>query len=178
MSPASYLTAPPRGGTTNLAGEQGFPRRFLNLAGDGVESRLQLGEQLTAVAQRAYEAFAQRDREALVELADPEIAIHLVTNLVAGREGPYRGHAGVGEYLDDVTAVRDEIGLQRHRFLELSDERMLVLGRARTRRGTTRIDMPSAWLWEFAGGEVKAVRVLAEPESIASLPTSRELASS
>jgi ketosteroid isomerase-like protein len=96
--------------------------------------------------------FAQRDRKTLVELADPEIAVDSVTNLVAGREGPYRGHGGVGEYLDDVAAAWDEIELQPHEFVELSDERILVVGRVRTRRGTTRIDMSSAWLWEFAGG--------------------------
>jgi ketosteroid isomerase-like protein len=121
------------------------------------------------MARRAYEAFARRDLEALIELAHPEIAIHVMTSLAAGRDGPYRGHEGIGRYLEDVANVWDEIELQAHRFLELSDERIVVVGRVRTRRGTTRIDLPNAWIWELADGRVKTVRLLADPQSIATL---------
>jgi ketosteroid isomerase-like protein len=132
-----------------------------------------MGEPLIEIARRGYEAFASRDREALVELADPEIEIDAVTNLLAGRDRPYRGHAGIDEYLDDVAALWDEIELQPHKFVELPDERVLVVGRVRTRRARTRIDVPNAWLLTFAGAKVRAVRVLAEPESIASLLATR-----
>jgi ketosteroid isomerase-like protein len=128
---------------------------------------------VAGLARLAYEAFARRDPEALVEIADPEVEVHLVTGQVAGHDGPYRGHDGIRAYLVDVEAAWDEISLQPRQFVELSEGRLLVLGRVRTRRGTTHMDVPSAWLWETAAGKVTSVRLLVDAEAVASLLASR-----
>jgi len=132
-----------------------------------------MGEALVGLARRGYEAFARRDRDEMLAFADPEIEIHLVTGQVAGRDGPYRGPAGVERYLDDVDRIWDEIELQPRQFVELPGERVLVLGRVRTRRGSTHMDVPNAWLWEFAGEKVTSIRVFVDSASLASLLDAR-----
>ncbi|HSI81058.1 MAG TPA: nuclear transport factor 2 family protein [Solirubrobacterales bacterium] len=133
-----------------------------------------MGEVAAGLARRGFEAFARRDLETMVEFADPEIEINVVTAHVAGRDGPYRGHDGIRQYLDDVDATWDEIDLQPRQYVEIGDERVLVLGRVRTRRGSTLIDVPNAWLWELAGGKVKSIRLFVDSESIASLLDARD----
>lgn len=121
----------------------------------------------------AYEAFARRDSEALIALADPEIEIHAVTQHLAGREEPYCGHAGIEEYLEDVDQVWDEIRLRPQQFIELSGNRVLVMGRVRSRRGTTQLDVPNAWLWQLADGKVKLVRLFVDAEAVGVLLAER-----
>lgn len=138
------------------------------MGGNGV------GNGVAGVAQQAYEAFAQRDRDALVDLADPEVEVHLVTGQLTGPGGPYHGHDGIRAYLDDVEEAWDEIELQPRQFVELPEDRLLVVGRIRTRRGATHIDMPTAWLWSVSGSKVTSVRLLIDAESIASLLAARQ----
>jgi ketosteroid isomerase-like protein len=121
------------------------------------------------LVRRAYRAFSDRDAEALLELADPEIEIHTVTGMVAGRDEPYRGHRGVREYLRDVGEMWDEIELLPKEFHQLSDSRLIVFGRVRARRELAVIDAPNAWLWEVREGRIRSARVFGDPQ------TAREL---
>jgi ketosteroid isomerase-like protein len=115
------------------------------------------------VVRSAYEAFARRDLDALVEISDPQIEISSVTGIIAGREKPYSGRAALADYLRDVEEIWDEIELLPQELVELAGERVLVFGRVRARRRNARIDTPNAWLWELQGGLVRAVHVYAEP---------------
>jgi ketosteroid isomerase-like protein len=115
-----------------------------------------------ALARRAYRAFAAQDVEQLTALSDPDVELHTVTGAVTGRAEPYRGRAGLADYLRDVSAVWDEIELYPHEFLELEDGRVMVLGRVRARREGSTIDTPNAWLWEFREGLVSCVRILGD----------------
>ena len=126
------------------------------------------------IIRRAFEAFADGDREALIEACHPEVEIHAVTNVVAGREGAYHGPEGVGEYLDDVARIWDSVELQPHQLVELGPGRVLVIGRVRTRRGATRLDVPNAWLWELEGERVRSVRLFVDPETIPVLLAERD----
>jgi ketosteroid isomerase-like protein len=80
---------------------------------------------------RAYAAFAERDLDTLVELSDEAVEISTVTGMLAGRTEPYRGHAGLAEYLEDLAAQWKRLELQPQHFLPLSEGRMLVFGRVR-----------------------------------------------
>ena len=52
---------------------------------------------------RAYEAFARRDVDTLIELSDPELEF---TSLIRESEGvTYRGHEGLREYLESLVDV-------------------------------------------------------------------------
>jgi len=113
----------------------------------------------------AYQAFARRDLDALVEIADPQIEISSVTGMLAGREEPYRGRAALADYLRDVAEVWDEIELLPQELVEIDEGRVLVFGRVRARRRNSRIDTPNAWMWELRRGKVVLVRVYAEPSA-------------
>lgn len=115
------------------------------------------------VVKRAFEAFDERDLKALVDLADPEIEISSVTGVVAGRDQSYKGQEALAQYLQDVEAIWDEIELVPQEFIDLEDGRVLVFGRVRARRQSSRVDTPNAWLWEVRGDKVLSVRVYAEP---------------
>jgi ketosteroid isomerase-like protein len=117
------------------------------------------------LVRRAYQAFAERDLDALMKIADPQIEIHTVTGMVAGRDEPYRGHQGLMEYLRDVSEMWDEIELLPNDFHELSGSRLVVFGRVRARRKLAVIDAPNAWLWEVAGGRIRSARVFGDPQS-------------
>lgn len=125
------------------------------------------------IAQRAYDAFANRDLAMLVELSRPDVEVHTVTGAVAGRTDPYVGHGGLERYLGDVAEVWDEIELQPHEFVELDDDRVLVVGRVRARRGSARTDMPNAWLWEFEGELVRRVSILPDATTVQALLAGR-----
>jgi ketosteroid isomerase-like protein len=116
------------------------------------------------VVKRAFEAFHDRDLDALTELSDPAIEISSVTGIIAGRESPYTGIRALSEYLGDVERIWDEIELVPQEFHQMEEgERVLVFGRVRARRGKSRVDTPNAWLWELRGQKVAGVRVYAEP---------------
>jgi ketosteroid isomerase-like protein len=116
------------------------------------------------LVRQAYQAFSERDLEALMEIADPRIEIHTVTGMLAGREEPYRGKQGVMEYLGDVSETWDEIELTATEFHELSDTRLVVFGRVRARRELAVIDAPNAWLWEVGEGRIRSARVFGDPQ--------------
>jgi ketosteroid isomerase-like protein len=118
-----------------------------------------------ALVRRAYQAFSKRDLDALMKIADPQIEIHTVTGMIAGRDEPYRGHQGLMEYLRDVAEMWDEIELLPGDFHELSDSRLVVFGRVRARRELAVIDAPNAWLWEVAEGRIRSARVFGDPQS-------------
>jgi ketosteroid isomerase-like protein len=118
-----------------------------------------------ALVRRAYQAFSERDLDALKKIADPKIEIHTVTGMIAGRDEPYRGHQGLMEYLRDVAELWDEIELLPGDFHELSDSRLIVFGRVRARRELAVIDAPNAWLWEVAEGRIRSARVFGDPQS-------------
>jgi ketosteroid isomerase-like protein len=116
------------------------------------------------LVRRAYVAFSERDLEALKGISDPQIEIHTVTGMVAGRDEPYRGHAGIEEYLRDVAELWDEIELLPGAFHPLSTGRLVVFGRVRARRELAVIDAPNAWLWEVGEGRIRSARVFGDPQ--------------
>jgi ketosteroid isomerase-like protein len=121
------------------------------------------------LVRRAYQAFSERDLEALKKIADPKIEIHTVTGMLAGRDEPYRGFEGVAEYMRDVSEMWDEIEITAADFHPLSDSRLVVFGRVRARRELAVIDAPNAWLWEVGEGRIRSARVFGDPQ------TAREL---
>ena len=82
---------------------------------------------MEGIARRFIDAFNRRDAEALVELADPEIAFY-PTQLAGANDG-YRGHDGLRSWVALVATaglrhevrVREVRVLDEHRFLLLSE---------------------------------------------------------
>jgi len=121
------------------------------------------------VIESAYRAFADRDVVALRDLADPEIEIHAVTGALVHGGDPYRGLAGVEQYMRDVGDFWDELELVPSEFHDLDEERTLVFGRVRARRGSTLVDSPNAWLWRVRDERVVSAQVFGDPEAAVAL---------
>ncbi|MDX6632929.1 MAG: hypothetical protein QOG26_934 [Solirubrobacterales bacterium] len=120
------------------------------------------GVKLVSLARAAYAAFADRDVDRLAELCHPEVELFTVTAVIAGHPGPYVGRVGLAQYVSEVDEVWDDIELTPTEFLEVSNDRIMVLGRVRARRETTIVDSPNAWLWEFEGELVRRVRLYSD----------------
>jgi ketosteroid isomerase-like protein len=125
------------------------------------------------ITRRGYRAFERRQVEGLAELLHPEAEVHAVTGIVAHQSEPYVGRRGLEEYLSDVERVWDELRLMPQEFTALAGERVLVSGRVVVKRGATRLDIPTAWLWEFDGELVRTIRILSDPQSIEQLRAER-----
>lgn len=121
------------------------------------------GQPASDVVKRAYKAFEERDLKALAGFSHPEIEIASVTGILAGHETPYKGRDALADYLQDVERIWDEIEIVPQEFIDLDPDRVLVFGRVRARRQSSRVDTPNAWLWELSGGRVRSVKVYAEP---------------
>ncbi len=115
------------------------------------------------VIREAYAAFARRDLERLVELAEEGIEVSTVTGMLSGRTEPYRGHAGLAEYMSDLASTWKRIELQPQQFAPIDDERVLVFGRVRAWHERGFLDSSNAWLWTLRDNKVVAVRVFADP---------------
>jgi len=94
---------------------------------------------------RLFLAFNARDEAELVELSDPEIVWDAPTAALAGREGPYRGHAGLRDYIEDVGKLWDEMRATPIQ-VRMRGEDVFVVGRLYARGSELGIrDLPVAW---------------------------------
>jgi ketosteroid isomerase-like protein len=121
------------------------------------------GREDEAVIRRAYKAFAARDVETLAELAADDVEVSTVTGLLAGRSEPYRGRAGLEDYMEDLASTWKKIELSPQSFHRLDEGRTLVFGRVRAWHDRGLLDSSNAWLWTLRDGRVTAVRVFADP---------------
>ena len=110
------------------------------------------------VVRRVFEAFAARDVEGFVALADPDVVFITVTGGIVGRTDPYRGHEGLREYFRDVADVWEELVLTPREFRQVGDA-VLVTGKV-SARSPARIATGSAgWVWRVRDGRVVYIRV-------------------
>jgi ketosteroid isomerase-like protein len=113
-----------------------------------------------AVVKAVFAAFAERDLERVLDLVDPEFEFTAVTSDYAGHTGPYRGHAGVREYLSDVAEVWDDLRLTPREFREVGDS-ILVTGRVNARSPARIVDGSTGWVFRVRDGRVVYGRVYA-----------------
>jgi ketosteroid isomerase-like protein len=112
-------------------------------------------EENVAVVRRAYEAFAERNLDVWLDLADPEIEFLPAGTAALTRGGRgYHGHDGLRKYFTDVMEVWEELRVVPQRYRAVGDH-VLVRGRiyARTPDGLL-VDSAGHWIWRIAGGKV------------------------
>ena len=104
------------------------------------------------LVRRMFEAFSQRDVEAMLELVAQEFEFFPpVTASMVKRSEPYRGRAGLRQYFEDASSVWLQLDIIPHDFRDLGD-RVLVFGRVYARgEGGYISDSPAAWLWRIEG---------------------------
>lgn len=110
------------------------------------------------VVRRAFEAFARRDDEALVEMFHPEAEWRPAISPGGIERQVYVGPEGLRSWLADVDETWEffEVGQPE---VEAVGDRVLVLGRARVkgRASGAVVEAPLAQVWTLADG--KAWRV-------------------
>jgi ketosteroid isomerase-like protein len=107
-----------------------------------------------------FAAFAARDLETVLSLADPDIEFTAVTGEHAGRTDPYRGHDGLREYFRDVAAVWEELRLTPREFRE-EGGLILVTGKVSARSQRRTVTGSTGWVWRVRDGKVVYARVYA-----------------
>lgn len=114
---------------------------------------------------RLYDCFNRRDEDCLLELCAEEMEFFPVATAEAiGREAPYRGPAGLHEYLEDVGEVWEELRIAPSE-IEARGGSLLVHGRAYARSRELGIrDVPVAWIWGVRGGRFVRGEVFPDPE--------------
>jgi ketosteroid isomerase-like protein len=112
------------------------------------------------VVKATFAAFAARDIERVLELADPDVEFSAVTGEHAGRTDPYRGHEGLRQYFRDVAAHWEELRLTPREF-RTSGDRILVTGKVSARSRSRTVTGSTGWIWRVRDGKVTYVRVYA-----------------
>lgn len=112
------------------------------------------------LVERLYGAFNRRDADAIVAICDEGMEFFpFETAGAVGREAPYVGREGLGEYLADVGRVWEELLVTPSQIEQVGDQ-FLVRGRVYVRSRELGIrDMPASWIWKirdnhFVRGEV------------------------
>jgi uncharacterized protein len=117
----------------------------------------------------AFAAFAARDLETVLALADPEIELTAPTGEQAGRTEPYRGHDGLREYFRDVASIWEELRLTPREFRE-EGGLILVTGKVSARSRSRTVTGSTGWVWRVRDAKVVFVRVYASAaDAIAAL---------
>jgi ketosteroid isomerase-like protein len=105
------------------------------------------------VVKAMFAAFADRDLDGVLAIADPEIEFAAVTGEQAGRKEPYRGHDGMRQYFRDVAAVWEELRLTPREFRGVGDL-VLVTGKVSARSRSRTITGSTGWVFRVRDGKV------------------------
>lgn len=111
------------------------------------------------IVRTIYAAFAARDVAGVLALAAPDCELRLEgTARAISRTEPYRGHAGVREYFDDVERLWDKLALQAD-DIRVVPGSVIVLGQVDGRLEGARIRRRAMWTWQLRAGKVVSIRV-------------------
>jgi ketosteroid isomerase-like protein len=121
------------------------------------------------VVKAMFAAFAARDLETVLTLADPDIEFTAVTGEHAGRTDPYQGHDGLRAYFRDVAEVWEELRLTPREFRPAGDL-VLVTGKVSARSRVRTVSGSTGWIWKVRDGKVVYGKVYASAaDAIAAL---------
>jgi ketosteroid isomerase-like protein len=111
------------------------------------------------IVQQVFEAFERRDAAELLALCGPDMVFEPQTAQIAAAGEPYRGHAGMRRYFDDVASIWQELRLTPDAFYEGEDGVVVATGRVYAWGAGRVIDSPAGWLWRVRDGQLVYGRV-------------------
>jgi ketosteroid isomerase-like protein len=111
------------------------------------------------IVQQVFVAFERRDTEQLLAICSREIVFEPQTAQIAAAGEPYRGHAGMLRYLEDVAAIWQELRPTPDAFFEREDGVVVVTGRVYAWGAGRVIDSPAGWLWRVQDGQLVYGRI-------------------
>ena len=105
------------------------------------------GPDNVAVVRRLFEAFSERDFDAMTELVDPGILFEPAPTFSRPHRS-YLGHSGMRQYFDDVadTWERLEVNIQEYRH---AGSYVLAFGRIYAAGGGSVADDPASFVWRL-----------------------------
>lgn len=115
------------------------------------------------VVKRAYAAFRDRDEVAMLAIVHPALEFWPVTGEELGRTEPYRGLAGMRQYLADVAATWEELRPLPSQF-DVRGDCVVVTGRIYARRGGQVVDSSAGWRWRVRDGKLVYGRIYRSAE--------------
>ena len=104
------------------------------------------------IVDQLFRAFAARDADKLVALLAEDVVFEPASTEVAIR-APFRGHAGMREYLAEVERDWEQFDVAIHETRE-APPYVVALGRVYARSGGFVADNPLAFVWELRGDEI------------------------
>jgi ketosteroid isomerase-like protein len=111
------------------------------------------------VVRQAFAAFERRDAALLSSLCAADVVFEPVTAQIAAGGEPYRGHAGMRRYLEDVARVWQELRPAPDVFRETTDGTVVATGRVYAWGAGRVVDAPAGWLWRLEGGLITYGRI-------------------
>jgi ketosteroid isomerase-like protein len=115
-----------------------------------------------AIVARLFEAFSRRDLASVLPLMHPEIVFQPVTAEVTRAGEPYRGHAGIRCYGDDLEAHWDELKA-RPTQIRAAGRAVVAIGLVSGRGAAGSFeDAPTTWVVKFEDGLVSHVQIFSD----------------
>jgi PAS domain S-box-containing protein len=112
-----------------------------------------------AVVRDAFEAFARRDVEGMLELCNADVVLRsFVASRLANRFQPYVGFDGIRAYMRDVDSVCDELTLTPLTFRRAQSS-VIGFGRTRSRQGSETVTTNLLWIARLAHGRISSLEV-------------------
>ena len=104
------------------------------------------------IVQQAFAAFEHRDPELIVAVCSKDILFEPQTAQIAAAGEPYRGHAGMRRYMEDVARIWQELRPAPDTFVEGENGIVVATGRVYAWGAGRVIDSPAGWLWRVQDG--------------------------
>jgi ketosteroid isomerase-like protein len=125
-----------------------------------------MSQESVEIARRAFDEFNRMYTEGIAdwwEQLDPEVEWIPMTALLEGTH--YHGHDGVRQWMEEMKRDWTTLQVRPERFVDLSDDRVLVMGtwRAEGRRGGVLLESQQAsWLTQYRKGKLIRVQTFTD----------------
>ncbi|MEA2373754.1 MAG: SnoaL-like domain [Thermoleophilaceae bacterium] len=118
----------------------------------------------TEIVRRAFQAFADRDREGLLAVVTPDVELHFAASELAGkptmsRRLDYSGHAGVRAWLLEAEEDFSRVTLDPRHVQAVGHDTVLVLGTIVFDGRPGSGGMTAGWIARFRGERISRVEV-------------------
>lgn len=118
----------------------------------------------TALTRRAIDAFNRRDLQAMLETVHPEGEWFSFRAQLEGE--PYRGHAGMRRFFEDLTEDWDHFALEVEEIVERGDTVLTVARvRARGRGSGVEVDSTAGFVGEVRDLKLIRLQSFSDPDA-------------
>jgi ketosteroid isomerase-like protein len=104
------------------------------------------------VVRRVFEAFAERDVDAMTDLLDPDVLFEPAPTFARPHRS-YLGHSGMRQYFEDVAATWERLEVHVQEF-RAAGNYVLAFGRIYASGSGSVADDPASFVWRLEEGKV------------------------